>query len=196
MSKDLSYLLRPMEERDIEDVMSAEIEAFGDTLGRDFLLSELKINPFAVYVVLVVNEEIAGYVGLNVSDNIIINNLLVIKKYQGMGFGNLIMDFIIEVCKSSKVSSLSLEVRKSNIIAINLYEKQYKEGQSDAANKYAIIQNSTDRELVEFIEKNDMYAFLGTSVSLSSTVTMKYPNSVILITSRQSSPKTERVMTS
>ena len=60
MSKDLSYLLRPMEERDIEDVMSAEIEAFGDTLGRDFLLSELKINPFAVYVVLVVNEEIAG----------------------------------------------------------------------------------------------------------------------------------------
>ena len=119
----MRYVLRPMLTSDIDAVIEGEEKVFGKSLGKDFLLSELEINPYSQYLVLEINKKVRGYVGLWINDNMEIVNLYVDEEYQGMGFGSIIMDFVIDVCEQSNINNLSLEVRSSNIKAINLYKK-------------------------------------------------------------------------
>ena len=119
----MNYLFREMKIDDIEEVIKGEEKVFGHSLGYDFLYQELTINPYACYIILEIDKKVHGYFGLWVNDNMEILNLYVDEEYQNMGFGSLMMDFIINVCKSSKVQNLSLEVRSSNIKAQNLYKK-------------------------------------------------------------------------
>lgn len=119
----MNYKLREMVKEDIDTIVKGEEKVFGHSLGYDLIYSDLVLNPYAYYVVLEINQEIHGYVGMWINDNMEIINLYVDEEYQGMGFGDLIMDFVIALCEQSKIQNLSLEVRKSNIKAINLYKK-------------------------------------------------------------------------
>lgn len=119
----MKYTLREMEITDIEKIVKGEEEVFGNSLGYDMIYSDLTINPYACYVVLEIDNEVNGYVGMWITDNMEIINLYVNPKYQGMGFGDMIMDFVINLCESSNIQNLSLEVRSSNEKAINLYKK-------------------------------------------------------------------------
>ena len=119
----MRYALRPMLASDIDAVIAGEEKVFGKSLGKDFLLSELEINPYSQYLVLEINKKVHGYVGLWVNDNMEIVNLYVDEEYQGMGFGSMIMEFIISLCEDCGIACLSLEVRESNEKAIALYEK-------------------------------------------------------------------------
>ena len=119
----MNYQLREMTIEDIEKVVEGEEKVFGTSLGYDMIYSDLTLNPYACYIVLEIDEEIHGYVGLWITDNMEIINLYVDKEYQGMGFGSMIMEFVIALCESSKINNLSLEVRSSNTKAIGLYEK-------------------------------------------------------------------------
>lgn len=118
------YMIRPMDLDDINEVIKAEEEVFGKSLGFDMLYTELKMNPFAFYFVLEVEEEFGGYIGSWIDDDHSeIINFLVKPEYQGNGFGALLLSFIIDLVTSVKVPTLSLEVRESNSRAIKLYEK-------------------------------------------------------------------------
>ena len=119
----MNYRFREMTINDINDIVKGEEKVFGHSLGYDLIYSDLTINPYACYIVLEIDGSIHGYFGLWITDNVEIINLYVDEEYQRMGFGSLMMDFIVNVCKSSKVNNLSLEVRKSNIQAQKLYEK-------------------------------------------------------------------------
>lgn len=119
----MRYLIRPMEVKDIDAVIIGEEKAFGKSLGKDFLLSELEINPFSQYLILEIDKKVHGYVGLWIGDNMEIVNLYVDEEYRGMGFGSMMMDLIVNLCIDSQISCLSLEVRESNAKAISLYEK-------------------------------------------------------------------------
>ena len=119
----MNYQLRPMNKEDIETIVKGEEKVFGHSLGYDLIYSDLALNPYALYIVLEIDAEIHGYVGMWITDNLEIINLYVDEEYQGMGFGSIIMDFVIDVCEQSNISNLSLEVRSSNTKAINLYKK-------------------------------------------------------------------------
>ena len=119
----MKYQIRPMLESDIQDVINGEKEIFGESLGEDFLLQELKINPFSYYFVLEIDGHIKGYMGTWINENAEILNFYVSKEFQNMGFGSLMLDFFINLCLSVHVKSLTLEVRESNIKAIELYKK-------------------------------------------------------------------------
>ena len=119
----MKYQLREMLIDDIDKVIAGEERVFGVSLGYDLIYSDLALNPYALYVVLEIEDEIHGYVGMWITDNLEIINLYVDEEYQGMGFGSIIMDFVIDVCEQSNINNLSLEVRSSNIKAINLYKK-------------------------------------------------------------------------
>ena len=119
----MKYLIRPMRKEDISDVISGEKKVFEDSLGEDFLIHDFELNPFSYYLVLEINGKIKGYMGTWIHDNLEILNFYVDKRYQGMGFGSMMLEFIIEVSKKSNVKSITLEVRKNNIIAISLYRK-------------------------------------------------------------------------
>ena len=119
----MNYQLRPMTKEDIETIVRGEEKVFGHSLGYDLIYSDLALNPYALYIVLEIDDEIHGYIGMWITDNLEIINLYVDEEYQGMGFGSIIMDFVIDVCEQSNINNLSLEVRSSNIKAINLYKK-------------------------------------------------------------------------
>ena len=50
-------------------------------------------------------------------------NVGILPEYRGNGIGNMLMDAMIDECKKNSVTCVHLEVRKSNSVAISLYEK-------------------------------------------------------------------------
>ncbi len=126
--KDLHYQLRPMNIDDIDQVIEGEKRAFGHTFGYDMLYQELTLNPFSHYIVLEINDEVRGYIGLSVDENMEIINFYVDPLYQNQGFGSMMLDFVMELCNKSHIKNISLEVRESNQKAIHLYQKyQFKQ---------------------------------------------------------------------
>ena len=119
----MKYNLREMTVEDIEAVIEGETKAFGTSLGYDLIYTDLTFNPYAHYMVLEIDKEIHGYIGLWINDNSEIINFYVDEEYRGLGFGKMMLDFAIKLCELSKVNNLSLEVRESNQVARNLYEK-------------------------------------------------------------------------
>ncbi|MGB4695047.1 MAG: ribosomal protein S18-alanine N-acetyltransferase [Bacilli bacterium] len=120
----MKYLIRPLEEKDIEGIVAGEMEVFGDSLGYDLIYADLKLNPYAHYLVLEIDGEVGGYLSLWITGEAAeMINFYVAKKYQGMGFGKKLLDFALRLCRLCKVKSLSLEVRSSNLPALRLYEK-------------------------------------------------------------------------
>lgn len=116
--------IRLMTEADIPLVVKGEEEIFGESLGYDMLKGELSLNPYACYFVLEINKEFSGYISTWVyEDRAEILNFFVLKNYQGKGYGKLLLETFLDVVKMANVPSVSLEVRESNYIARNLYEK-------------------------------------------------------------------------
>ena len=82
------------------------------------------INPLAYYVLAVSNSKVIGYCGLyKVLDEADITNIAVHPDYRGRGIAQTMLDNVVEHCKQNKIKKITLEVRKSNINAINLYNK-------------------------------------------------------------------------
>jgi ribosomal-protein-alanine N-acetyltransferase len=108
---------------DIMEVVEGEKSIFGTSLGYDMLYSDLTLNPYAHYLILEINGKVKGYIGLWIDENAEIVNFYIDKKYQGMGFGSMVMEFVIQLCLMSKVKNISLEVRNSNENAKKLYIK-------------------------------------------------------------------------
>ena len=71
------------------------------------------------------NDKIIGYSVVSTSNyDAQILNLCVDEDSRGLGFGEKIMDLLIEDIKSRGLSEIYLEVRSSNIRAISLYKKK------------------------------------------------------------------------
>lgn len=120
----MKYLIRPLEEKDIMEIVKGEEKAFGQSLGFDMIYSDIKLNPYANYLVLEIDKKVKGYIGLWISYEVAdIINFYVDEEYQGMGFGKMLLEFAIKLCEMSRVQSISLEVRETNEKAIKLYEK-------------------------------------------------------------------------
>ncbi len=120
----MKYILREMTFDDIESVVAGEEKIFNESLGYDMLYSELKLNPFAYYFVLDIDEKVSGYIGVWIDgEHSEIINFYVDEEYQRQGFGSLMLEFVIQLCELSKVPNISLEVRESNTKAISLYNK-------------------------------------------------------------------------
>lgn len=120
----MRFRIRPLEEKDIGEIVAGETEVFGESLGFDMIYGDLKLNPYAHYLVLEIDGKVGGYLGLWITgEEAEIINFYVAKKYQGMGFGTKLLDFAVELCRMSEVKTLSLEVRPNNVPALKLYEK-------------------------------------------------------------------------
>lgn len=120
----MKYQIRPLEEKDIGEIVRGEGAIFGTSLGFDLIYSDLKLNPFAHYLVLEVDKHIGGYIGLWIHDDTAeVINFYIDLPYQRQGFGTMLLDFAVSLCEMSGVKSISLEVRENNVAAIALYEK-------------------------------------------------------------------------
>ena len=79
-------------------------------------------NPNSYYIVYICENRVVGYAGMySVCSEGYINNIAVLPEFRGRGIAKELLDNIIRYSVLSKLEFLSLEVRISNKVAINLY---------------------------------------------------------------------------
>jgi len=113
--------IREMRKEDISTVMNLEKELFTTAWEEEMFLEEIEKQH--AYVLLVENA-IIGYVcGWKILDEFNITNVAVASGFQRQGFGELLVRYIISKLLKDNCFKYFLEVRKSNIKALKLYEK-------------------------------------------------------------------------
>ncbi|MGL6105565.1 ribosomal protein S18-alanine N-acetyltransferase [Romboutsia sp.] len=118
-----NLVIEKMTSKDIDGVFEVEKSCFEDYWSKDSFMKELK-NDVARYLVAKIDGKVVGYVGIwLVMDEGHITNVAVHKDYRGQKIGDKLIKELIEVCKSSNIVAMTLEVRASNVAAQNLYKK-------------------------------------------------------------------------
>lgn len=108
----------------INSIITIDCLSFPTPWSKDSFIKEIENNKFARYVVAKKNGAVVGYAGMwLILDEGHITNIAVHPEHRGIGIGNLLLEALIKICKKEASVSMTLEVRKSNIIAQNLYKK-------------------------------------------------------------------------
>ena len=89
-------------------------------LNIDEVSNELNNNPFAKYLILKEDNEIIGYLYYSdIYDRAEINQFEIEKSHRNCGKGTILLQELIK----SVDKNITLEVRKDNLEALNLYKK-------------------------------------------------------------------------
>ena len=123
----IKFRIREMVETDIQTIIKYDLIMLGQTLGEDIVKDRLSNSKLMKYFVME-NENSKDFIGqicIWIDENKAqINNLYNTHKYQNQKLGKQFLDYIFRYFKSININEVTLEVRKSNTVAINLY-KQY-----------------------------------------------------------------------
>lgn len=107
----------------IDQIYAIELESFSVPWSINSLKDDLE-NPMAKYFVLTEDEEVLAYLGIRtVLDEIHVMNIAVKPCHRGKGYSTLLMEELMKFAIEGNFYSISLEVRESNIKALNLYNK-------------------------------------------------------------------------
>lgn len=81
-------------------------------------------NPYARRLNYYQDNEIKGYLDYSlIYDRIEIDNFCVNEDFRGQGIGKKLLSYLVVIAINNHVINITLEVRKSNDIARNLYKK-------------------------------------------------------------------------
>ncbi len=108
----------------LDGIMEIEALCYGQHhWSRESFVSEMG-NKCAVYLVAVDSDKnVQGYMGMwKIVDEAHVTNLAVHPSYQRQGIAKRLILSALDICYSEKIKYITLEVRKSNIKALNLYE--------------------------------------------------------------------------
>lgn len=85
-------------------------------------IEELNRNPFLSLILYKENDQTLGYLNYSIIyDKAELNYIFVVPQYRNSGIGAKLMEYLLSQCKICE--NITLEVRKDNISALNLYKK-------------------------------------------------------------------------
>jgi len=121
----MQLTFNPMTIEDVDQVLDIEALSFPTPWSRNAFLYELLENERAVYYTVGNSmNKVIGYIGMWVIfDEGHITNIAVHPAYRHQGVAKFLLTNFIKIAREKKVKHLTLEVRRSNIIAQNLYQK-------------------------------------------------------------------------
>lgn len=109
---------------DIDNVLEVDRNSFTIPWSKDSFFRELVENKVALYLVAKIENVAVGYIGVwKVIDEGHITNIAVHPEYRGIGIGKMLVSELLSLCEKEGIEAFTLEVRKSNIAAQNLYKK-------------------------------------------------------------------------
>lgn len=113
-------MIRKYNKEDIKRIVELEKDNLLSSLETSYYLNDLN-NPFAYHYVILENNYIIGFVS-SIYDgfSLEILNIVIDKKYQSKGYGKKLLCYVLDEIMPNNVV---LEVRESNIKAINFYKK-------------------------------------------------------------------------
>ncbi len=111
--------------KDIPSLLEIESYSFtSDLWNEEMLTYELTKNNTSIFYVGVIDNEIVGYINVwNQFDTSSICQIATKKEYRNKGIAIELYNFVEKILKELNIEYVTLEVRKSNIAAIKLYEK-------------------------------------------------------------------------
>ena len=81
-------------------------------------------NPFSKEIQYIEDNNVLGKLKYSlIYERMEVDNILVKEEYRGRGIGTKLMSYLVSEAIHYKVINITLEVRVSNIRAINLYKK-------------------------------------------------------------------------
>lgn len=116
---------RIMEEKDLDQVCEIEHETFSQPWKREDFLQMIQ-QDHSLYIVAVQNETeiVIGGCGVrNILGEGEITNVVIRKEYRNQGFAYMMLQELILQGEAIGITDYTLEVRESNLAAINLYKK-------------------------------------------------------------------------
>ena len=88
-------------------------------ISKDIVLSYFNNNPFAKFLVFIVDNTVVGYLYYSdIYDRIEINQITVSNGYRKKGYASMLLSKLISFNKP-----ITLEVKSDNIAALSLYRK-------------------------------------------------------------------------
>lgn len=113
---------RLMKLEDVDAVHEIEQGTFAIPWSHEALVKEVTENQCARYIVLCEDGVPVGYAGVwFILDEGHITNIAVRKDKRGLGYGRRVVNALIQLAADSGMSFLTLECRRSNVVAQNLY---------------------------------------------------------------------------
>lgn len=114
--------LRLMEYSDISAVAALERECFSDAWSENMIREEL-CNEFCDMYVAEEDGRVAGYAGVQIIlDEGYITNVAVSAASRRRGIGRALVERLVKTARERSLAFITLEVRRSNLAAISLYE--------------------------------------------------------------------------
>lgn len=115
-------IIRRMTLADVDGVAAVEAATFPTPWSRDAFASEMK-NVAARYLVAEQEGKIIGYAGAwIILDESHITNIAVLQAERGKGIGRALTSGLMQYLSNLGAAYATLEVRKSNEVAQNLYK--------------------------------------------------------------------------
>ncbi|GAB6086348.1 ribosomal protein S18-alanine N-acetyltransferase [Alkaliphilus crotonatoxidans] len=116
-------MIRPMELRDIKQVADIENRSFPVPWSRGAFEKEIKKNRLAKYIVLERENQLLAFGGMwLIIDEAHVTNIAVDPNYRGLGLGRQLVQGMIQGARELGMLRMTLEVRRSNLVAQNLYQ--------------------------------------------------------------------------
>lgn len=120
----LTYSIVPFDGSMVDGIAEIENECFSAPWTKESIAEELK-NDTAHFLCATARKQVIGYIGVHeVAGEGYIANVAVKKQYRNRGIASALMEEAENGAKERGCEFISLEVRKSNLSAISLYEKR------------------------------------------------------------------------
>ena len=111
----------PLTNELLEGVCKIEKECFSVPWNYNMLSAELN-NQTARFYAALFDDEVAGYCGMyNICGECNMANIAVLPEYRRRGIANMLLNTLENTAQKENADFITLEVRKSNSAAIELY---------------------------------------------------------------------------
>ncbi len=116
---------RLQDEADLDGVIDVEAVSFFRPTSREWYANELaRPDVCYIYVVRAGEVRVAGFCAFwRIADQIHINNLAIRPELRGQGLGRTLLTHVLREADAMAAPSATLEVRRSNVAALRLYER-------------------------------------------------------------------------
>ena len=116
-------MIREMLKKDIDNIVRLEESSFNHSLGSEFL-ERAYYSDIAYVYVYEENKNIIGYISSIFDGEIVeILNFCVDKEKRRLGIGTNLISKLLNDLKAKGAKTSILEVRESNLAALNCYKK-------------------------------------------------------------------------
>ena len=120
----MSILYRRMTLEDVPQVHEIELKTFHTPWTYQSFVDEMTTNKCARYIVAEEDGKVLGYAGAwLIFDEGHITNIAVDEAHRGRGIGTGVTRALMQYAANLGVQYMTLEVRKSNLVAQSLYKK-------------------------------------------------------------------------